>query len=458
MNPSEDSARRRRRRSQTHASDVAVGVIRRRSPRLHPQVHPSEEGDGAARRRSPRPRYQTRGTGEGAGVIRRSFPAALASPIEDEDLLMEILLRLPRQPSSLIRASAVCKQWRCAATDPKFLRRFRLHHRKPPLLGLFHQRNHDIVFTPTMDRPDRIPPKRFNLHQHLDSHNMGAVQLLDCRHGRVLLTDKRRDELILCDPIIGEQRLMAVPPEFVRKYFNGTVLCAAIDHDHVHESCHSSPFKVVLIYLGGDNQLTVCVYSSETGVWGDIISTTASYHLSDYGIPGLLVGNSLYWLLDIIGAGILKFDLDEQSLAVIKGPLVTNDFSRGSCIIQDEDGTLGFAILSYPHLQMWQRNIICHGVATWVLWKTIDMRTILGLPKQIQGKRTLIRSILGCLEDCDEILLSVDRGAYMVQLKSMKSRKLCENSYLTCYHSFKSFYPPGTSIAGGCDGNDACYT
>ncbi|XBI15461.1 hypothetical protein VPH35_057875 [Triticum aestivum] len=282
-----------------------------------------------------------------------------------------------------------------------------------------------------MDRPDRIRPKRFDLH--LDSHNMGAVQLLDCRHGRVLLTDKRRDELILCDPIIGEQRLMAVPPEFVRKCFNGTVLCAAIDHDHVHESCHSSPFKVVLIsYLGGDNQHIVCVYSSETRVWGDIISTTASYHLSDYGIPGLLVGNALYWLLDIIGA--------EPSCD--RGASLYNDFSHGSCIIQAEDGTLGFAILSYPHLQMWQRNIICHGVATWVLWKTIDMRTILGLPKQIQGKRTLIRHTLGCLEDCDEILLSVDCRAYMVQLKSMKSRKLCENSYLTCYHSFKSFYPP----------------
>ncbi|XBI61829.1 hypothetical protein VPH35_042572 [Triticum aestivum] len=373
MNTTSEDATRRRRRSQTHASDEADGVTRRRSPRLHPQVHPSEEAVGVARRRSTRPRSQIRATGEGAGVIRRSFPDALASPIEDEDLLREILLRLPPQPSSLVRASVVCKQWRCAATDPKFLLRFRLHHRKPPLLGLFHRRKDDIVFTPIMDRPDRIPPKRFDLHQHLGNHDMGAVELLDCRHGRVVLTS----------------------------------------------------------YLGLDNQLIVSVYSSETGVWGDIISTTASYHLFDYDTPGLFVGNALYWSRDTIGDGMLKFDLDEQSLAVIKGPLVTNDSNHGSrCIIQAEDGALGFAILSYPHLQMWQRNIICHGVATWVLWKTIDMRTILGLPKQIQGKRALIRHILGCLEDCDEILVSVDRGAYMVQFKLMKSRKLCENSYL----------------------------
>ncbi|XBJ12239.1 hypothetical protein VPH35_016801 [Triticum aestivum] len=404
MEGSEDGARRRR--PQTHASDEAVGVTR-----LHPQVHASQEGSGVAR-----PPRQIHATGDGAGAIRRGgiFPA---SPIEDEDLLREILLRLPPQPSSLVRASAVCKQWRCAATDPKFLRRFRLHHRKPPLLGLFHRRKDDIVFTPIMDRPDRIPPRRFHLHlRDIDSHNMGTVELLDCRHDRVLLTDKRRDEVIV--------------------RFIGAVLCATIDQAHVHESCHSSPFKVVLIsYLGGDNRLIVRVYSSETGVWDDIISTTGSYYLFDYGIPGLLVGNALYWLLDITSAGILKFDLDEQSLAMIRWPPVTNDFRFGShCMLR------------------MARSINCHGVVTWVLRKTIDTRTIIGLPKQFKGKRVVVRRILGFLEDSDGILLSVGCGAHMVQLKSMKSSKLCKNGYYTHYLSFRSFYPPGTSIADGFDG------
>ncbi|KAM3197741.1 hypothetical protein ACQJBY_073052 [Aegilops geniculata] len=452
MKESEDGGRRRRRRRpQTHASDEAVGVTRR-----HPQLHASEEGAGVARRRS---RSQIRATSEGAGVI--CLPPALSSPIEDDDLLREILLRLPPQPSSLVRASAVCKQWRCAATDPKFLRRFRLHHRKPPLLGLFHRRRDDIVFTPIMDRPDRIPPSRFDLHLlDSDSHNMWMVELLDCRHGRVLLMDTLWDEVIMCEPITGEQHRLTVPAEFVRNRFTGAVLCAAIDHDHVHGSCHSSPFNVVLISaLGGNNQPIACVYSSEIGEWGDIIPSTVSFELFYDHTPGLLVGNAFYWLLDSIGNDILKFDLDEQSLAVIRGPPLTNDFHHGShCIIQAGDGAIGFAILSYPHLQMWQRNINFHGVATWVLWKTIDMRMIIGLPKQIQGKRAVVRRILGSLENSDEILLSVGRGAYKVQLKSMKSKKLCENGYLTRYHSFNSFYPPGTSIAGGCDGNDACYT
>ncbi|KAM3346609.1 hypothetical protein ACQJBY_020906 [Aegilops geniculata] len=444
MEGSEDGDRHRHRRSprlhsQTHASDEAVGVTRR-----HPQLDASEEGA----------RSQIHAAGEGAGAIRRRgiFPAALASPIEDDDLLREILLRLPRQPSSLFRASAVCKQWRCAATDPKFLHRFRLHHRKPPLLGLFHQRTYDdIVFTPILDHPDRIPPQRFDLN--LGSRTEVEVLLLDCRHGRVLLTNEPpQDHVIVCDPIIGEQRRVQVPPEFKVCYdVNWTVLCAASNHDHVHGSCHSSPFKVVLISpLGEGNRLAACVYSSETGIWSNIISTAVPCEIHYVGISGLLVGNSLNWLMHPISDGILEFDLDEQSLAVIRGPLVTNDFSHDKpWIIHAEDGALGFAILSYHDLQLWQRNINCHGAATWVLQNTIDMRAILGLPPQIEVMK---KGILGCVEDADEILLWVGRSVYMVQLKSMQSRKLCEISHFTYCHSFKSSYPPGTTIAGGCDG------
>jgi hypothetical protein len=35
---------------------------------------------------------------------------AVKTPLEDDDLLSEILLRLPPQPSSLPRASLVCKR------------------------------------------------------------------------------------------------------------------------------------------------------------------------------------------------------------------------------------------------------------------------------------------------------------------------------------------------------------
>jgi hypothetical protein len=127
---------------------------------------------------------------------------------DDDDMLREILIRLPPQPSSLPRASAVCKRWRGLVTDPKFRRQFYAHHRKPPLLGAFVRTKQRTEFAPILGPPDRIPPQRFNLGHY--SGTLGLV--LDCRNGRVLLNEVLvPKEVAVCDPISGEQRLVVIP-------------------------------------------------------------------------------------------------------------------------------------------------------------------------------------------------------------------------------------------------------
>ncbi|KAK1663858.1 hypothetical protein QYE76_052017 [Lolium multiflorum] len=229
---------------------------------------------------------------EGAELSRRrrrgSSPAAFTSLPDDEGMLREILLRLPPHPSSLPRASAVCKRWRCLATDPKFIARFRAHHRKRPLLGVFQHRDQDIVFTPILDPPDRIPARRFDLRIRDRRSYLGA-QLLGCRHGRVLAIDQVRAEVVLFDPITGEQRRLPVPlrPGFqIRtvRYLNGAVVCAAGDQGHVHGSCHASPFKVVLVFMDSpDGRPRACVYSSETGIYSNAMPCHA---FSSFYTPG----------------------------------------------------------------------------------------------------------------------------------------------------------------------------
>jgi hypothetical protein len=142
---------------------------------------------------------------------RGSSPAALSSPLEDDNLLREILLRLPPQPSSLPRASAVCKRWLGLVTDPKFARQFRIRHQKPPILGVFEYKNQRIVFSPTLGTPDRIPPERFDLGRgHRDINDV-----LECRHGRILVKNTSFiTEVFVCAPITGERCRVAVPPEF----------------------------------------------------------------------------------------------------------------------------------------------------------------------------------------------------------------------------------------------------
>jgi hypothetical protein len=351
-------------------------------------------------------------------------------------MLREILIRLPPQPSSLPRASAVCKCWRRLVTDSKFHRQFYAHHQKPPLLGVFTWTgNQEIVFNPMPDPPDKIPLSRFSLGR-CSSHDM-----LDCRHGWVLLRDTAWKKLVLCNPITGDQRRVAIPPEFEWRVFKGSVLCAAGDQGHVHGGCHSSPFKVVLMSASSSKHLA-CVYSSETDGWGDLILTPAPDQLGfNVGRRATLVGNALYWISN--RDGVLEFHLDGQRLALIKGPPVTNRFCFAACqIVHAEDGAVGFAILSYPRLQMWQRNVNGPGVDTWMLWKTIEMHSILGLPRQNGGLVGGTAFIQGYDEDADVMFLNVDGSTYIVQL--MQSRKLKGTLSFAGYcNPFRSFYTPG---------------
>ncbi|VAH70855.1 hypothetical protein VPH35_048681 [Triticum aestivum] len=425
-------------RLKVQSNEEGAVMPRRRSPRLHlqthagPHIHASDEGAAMVGRRR----------------CRRTSSEAPASLLDNEDMLWEILLRLPSQPSSLLRASAVCKRWRRLVNDPQFLGHFRTHHRTPPLLGAFVCRRPHMAteFAPILGPTDCIPPERFDLGScskwPADRH------LLDCRHGRVLVKDDLKHEVVVCDPIRGEHRRMSIPPVFknTRAYIHGAVLCAAADdHDHVHGSCHSTSFKVALLSMyRQDRRPVACLYSSETDTWGNLITVVEPCEPPGFLIPVTLIGNVLYW-------SILEFDFDRQSLAMIKGPSGINKLHRFHIIIKTEDGGVGLAVLSTPRIRIWQRKVNCEGASTWLLQKTIGMNKILRISPRI--KRNMGR-LMGYDEDTDEICLHIYGSVYMVQLKSMQYRKLYKTNYYTNYYPFKSFYV--SAPTAGCGGLKGC--
>nr|CDM80293.1 unnamed protein product [Triticum aestivum] len=254
--------------------------------------------------------------------------------------------------------------------------------------------------------------------------NSEVCEVLDSRHGRVLLTSWDivdgwvREEVVVCDPISSKQQhRVSVPLELmsIGGLDNGAVFCAAsAAHDHVHGSCHSCPFKVVLLSYGNYKNPYACVYSSETDTWGDIISTEAP-HDTPFGVcPSTLIGNALYWPAKHKGDSILQFELGAQNLAVIKGPLGMNmnDFDDFH-IIQAEDGAVGVAALSHLELQMWDRKVDCQGVAIWLLQKTVSLRKLLKVPPRTEGSYESLK-VVGYDEDTNVILLATNDGVYMV--------------------------------------------
>ncbi|VAH44120.1 unnamed protein product [Triticum turgidum subsp. durum] len=369
---------------------------------------------------------------------RRARPASPPAALEDEDLLRKIFLLLPPQPSTIPRVSVVCKQWRGVVRDPQFLRGFRDHHRKPPLLGLVMGHTGHPYFRSDLDPPDHIPHERFFPPDILSMY----MDLFDCRHGRVVFFDHQLREVMLFDPATGGRRHVVVPPVFDEKdigVFNAAVICVAGDEGHVHGDCHTSPFQVVLIGIHDDNKRAFAsVYSSETGTWGELISTAAIRYMRELSRPSTLVGDSVYWVFDGNEDGILKFDLDKHSLVNIEMP----DFGDYSCwssfkIMSTDDGSFGLAALEYQKIEMWEREVDCDGVAGWVLQKTFQMNTILGLGP-MGGMDNLM---LGYDEDDRAIYVRTDIGVCIIQLDTMQFRNLGKDNFTTtAYYPYKSFY------------------
>ncbi|XP_040249849.1 F-box protein At5g07610-like [Aegilops tauschii subsp. strangulata] len=374
---------------------------------------------------------------------RRRAPLPVAGPLEDDDLLSEILLRLPPEPSSLPRASAVCKRWLLLVSDPGFVRRFRRHHRhSPPLIGCFTHDPKGISFTPSMDSPDRVPAGRFSLQ--LDHRLLCSV--LGCCHGLVLISNKWKRRVIVWDPVTGDQHHIAIPHWFnvIANPIQGAVLRAA-DEDH--------HFQVVLLEADDQNtRAIVCVYCSETGLWGNIIFTSipskeyrnlySYYTMSLLGMPAVLVGNSLYWRLAVGSYTILEFDLERQSLGVIQVPVDISEAKIDFTLMRAEGGGLGLLSVSGFTAKLWKRKTDYDGIASWGMGRTVELDKLLSLNSEKERRRPL--RVIGFAEENNVVILLAADGVFTVQLESLQFRKLDVPSNRVHHHPFESVYARGT--------------
>jgi hypothetical protein len=83
--------------------------------------------------------------------------------LDNDDLLLEIMIRLGL-PTNLVRAILVCKRWFLVASDPLFLRWFRLFH-PPRLLGFYVATR--SATSPALLRPRFVPMPPDQLPQEL---------------------------------------------------------------------------------------------------------------------------------------------------------------------------------------------------------------------------------------------------------------------------------------------------
>ncbi|PUZ57183.1 hypothetical protein GQ55_5G412900 [Panicum hallii var. hallii] len=357
----------------------------------------------------------------------------MALPALMEELVEEILLCIPPdEPAHLIRAALVCKDWCRIISDGGFRRRYRRFHRTPPLLG--------YIIEEYITAPKFVPTTTFSPPPLPATRSFRAV---DCRHGRVLMTDIHGDPpgFIVWDLITGNGPRLSIniPAYFPHEYLctsTGAVLCARHGCDHL--DCHDGPFLVVFVgsyddddAANNDMYTSASVYSSETGAWS-AQTPSVDYELLGLGEPCLLIGDALYVTLFSSRIEILKYDLGGHGLSVIDTPVM-----RGVAVPMDIDGGLGLVEYDHGCIYTWSRQ----ADGGWVRHNVAELQTIYFPRCNRYNKFGMIRFA----QETNTVLFSlddyIDQGVFALDLKSRQVTKVGETrayNILPCM----SFYTP----------------
>ncbi|CAL5001907.1 unnamed protein product [Urochloa decumbens] len=349
-----------------------------------------------------------------------------------DDATTEILLRLPPDdPACLVRASVACKAWRQLVCDPAFLRRYRAFHGAPPLLGFLRNIYDDGPCAQFVVAAAAAASASPFSEPVLERRNWWV---LECRHGRVLIQSFERPastNLLVWDPITGDQKHVPEPTEPFY-YHTAAVLCGVEGCNHL--DCHGGPFLVAFMGVHDreeeEEDLTWAgVYSSETGAW--TMSSTIQLDAYMEATPSLLARDALYFSLQE-GEKILKYDLIEQSLQVIKAPDMFEP-TKG-IVVAAEDGGLGLAGLIHGYLHLWSWQAGPHSVAEWVQGRVVDLCTLFATVD------SWTFNVIGFQEGTDTIFISTDVGVFAVMPKSGQMNKVGESGSYCKITPYTSFY------------------
>jgi hypothetical protein len=389
-------------------------------------------------------------------------------PVLPAELVEEILLRLPPDdPACVLRASLVCKAWGCAISHPSFHRRLHELHRTPPVLGFLHDWNHGGI-------PHFIPTTASSFS--LAAPDRRVWWALDCLHGRALFLSMDEDTeglgLLVWEPITGAQRRVSLPAAFDWSfqgsvldfcYPNAAVFCAAEACDH--RDCHGGPFRLVFVFsksFGYDTDdekhvTSACVYSSETGTWGEPTSTNVEFAMDFQYYSSVLVGRSLVYFMPAAWL-IVEYDCARHSLRVFETP----DERPCSNIMLAADGGLGVSEVNEPteglnpQIKLWSRDASDGTDTRWVLSRVINLEKLLPVDS-VSGL-----DVLGFAEGANAIFVNTVVGLFVIELQSERVKKVCNNRGPGRLIPFVGFYNPvlgnrhqdlpllnATEVAGG---------
>uniref|UniRef100_A0A8R7RAQ9 Uncharacterized protein n=1 Tax=Triticum urartu TaxID=4572 RepID=A0A8R7RAQ9_TRIUA len=161
-------------------------------------------------------------------------------------------------------------------------------------------------------------------------------------------------------------------------------------------------------------------------------------------MPVVLFGGMLNFIfMHDARLGVLKYDLGTSCLSEIELPFVIQIAHFDShALIMPEDGQLGIAKLNGLNLSVYWRAVCHDQVATWTGSEVVDLK------KHLPAGDPMIphTELVGSVERTATICATTNLGTYMIDLKSLRSKKLTSELHLFNHRwamfLYFSFYNP----------------
>ncbi|KAG7035550.1 F-box protein, partial [Cucurbita argyrosperma subsp. argyrosperma] len=227
--------------------------------------------------------------------------AAAKSLADDDDLLLEILLRLPIR--SLIRFKSVSKRWHSLISDPTFCHR-RMTFQPSTPSGILC-RPHSRRFSPGFDFVYLHPnPPRVPLESLEPSVPKRRFVILKSCNGLLLGRSYRKNDYYVYNPTTKQYKKL--PKLQMNK--NSTSIYLNLAYDPLR----SSNYKVVCVRVLDSTNFEIKIYSSDSGFWRPCCEGS-SKALFILGFScGVYWNGALYWLRYL--ENCICLDLCEEKL------------------------------------------------------------------------------------------------------------------------------------------------
>ncbi|WVZ61621.1 hypothetical protein U9M48_011469 [Paspalum notatum var. saurae] len=281
-----------------------------------------------------------------------------------------------------------------------------------------------------------------------DANNRVGLTL-DARHGRAFIGRNRYDStrVLVWDPTTDERWKLPPSPHADPHWGdpNEAMLCAATGSGACdHLDCHGGHFIVVSVVNTINNtEISLCVYSSEAGVWSKPTTfvTDRDYFLDR--VPSALAGNTLCFSA-AKGTHALMYDLAAHEAYFISLPQPLVYLRCATALVTMKDGGLGVAQLDESAtLSLWSLGVIPDGDVG-MAWTQIR---VIELDKLLPAKaHSIWPAFVGFTHDVGVFFLGTDDGLFTFDLLSGEVRKVCEEACgrygIGCVFPYMSFYTP----------------